>query len=295
MCWPGTVSQQKEAQLMTSPKSRAVKAGAVAWIAGTFQFFIAELVAQSAWRTPYSWATNAISDLGAVHCGSTGTANPPPRYVCSPLHSVLNTSAITLGILLASGAILTGPAWGSGAASRVGRALLAAAGGGVVLAGLNPEDVNLNQHVLGAFLLFGAGSTGFVLAGLTRQGSPLGRLRALTLPLSITAVTATWLMFSHHTPVIGYGGMERAALYPLLCWTVIIGAYLLLATTRPRNSQHTQGAFPAGQPGREPAGHAPADSRVARLQPGSFTASRQEHPGRLPDGLDSPEMGAEPR
>ena len=228
---------------MTSPKSRAVKAGAVAWIAGPVQFFVAELIAQSAWRTPYSWAMNAISDLGAVRCQNTGTANPPPRYVCSPLHAVLNTSAITLGILLACGAILTSQAWGPGAASRAGRALLAAAGGGLVLAGLKPEDVNLNLHVLGAFLLFGAGSTGFVLAALTGRESPLGRLRALTLPLSITTVTATWLMFSHHTPVLGYGGMERAALYPLLCWTVITGTYLLVATTRPRNSQRTQGAF----------------------------------------------------
>ena len=279
---------------MTSPKSRAVKAGAVAWIVGTVQFFIAELVAQSAWRTPYSWAMNAISDLGAVHCQSTGTANPPPRYVCSPLHTVLNTSAITLGILLASGAVLTSPAWGRGAASRAGRALLAAAGAGMVLAGLKPEDVNLNLHVLGAFLIFAAGSTGFVLAGLTRRESPLGRLRALTLPLSALAVTATWLMFSHHTPVLGYGGMERAALYPLLCWTVITGTYLLLATTRPRSSQRTEGPFPADQPGRKPAGHAPADPRAAGPQPG-FIASRQQHPGRHADGLDSPQMGAEPR
>ena len=219
---------------MTSPKSRTVTAGAMAWIAGTVQFLIAELVAQAAWRTPYSWATNAISDLGAVHCQNTGTANPPPRYVCSPLHTVLNTSAITLGILLAAGAILTGPAWGRGAASRAGRILLTAAGAGLVLAGLRPEDVDLNLHVLGAFLLFGAGSTGFVLAGLARRESPLGRLRALTLPLALISVTATWLMFSHHTPVLGYGGMERAALYPLLCWTVITGTYLLLATADPQ-------------------------------------------------------------
>ncbi len=85
----------------------------------------------------------------------------------------------------------------------------------------------MNQHVLGAFLLFGAGSTGFVLAGLIRRDSPLGRLRALTLPLATIMVTATWLMFSHRTPILGYGGMERAALYPLLSWTVVTGTYLL--------------------------------------------------------------------
>jgi hypothetical membrane protein len=195
-------------------KTRAVQAGAVAWIAGTAQFFAAQIAAQSAWRTPYSWAANAISDLGAVHCQNTGSANPPPRYVCSPLHGVMDTSIIVFGVLLASGAILTSPRWGSGAASRTARALLITAGGGAVLAGVMPEDVNLNLHVLGAFLIIAGGNTGFVLAGLVRRESPLSRLRAVTLPLSIIAMTATWLMFSHHTPVLGYGGMERAAVYP---------------------------------------------------------------------------------
>jgi hypothetical membrane protein len=230
---------------MTLSKCRAVKAGAVAWIIGTPVFFIAQLIAQSAWRTRYSWATNAISDLGAVHCASTGTANPPPRYVCSPLHTVINTSAITLGILLAAGAVLTGPAWGRGAVSRTARALFVAAGAGLVLASLNPEDVNLNLHVLGAFLIMGIGSAGFVLAGLTRRDSLIGQLRVLTLPLSALSVAATWLMFSHHTPVLGYGGMERVALYPLLCWTVIAGIHLLRATTRPASSQHPQSAVTA--------------------------------------------------
>jgi hypothetical membrane protein len=219
---------------MTLPKCRGVKAGAVAWIIGTPAFFSAQLITQAAWRTPYSWATNAISDLGAVHCASTGTANPPPRYVCSPLHTVMNTSAITLGVLLAAGAVLTGPAWGRGAVSRTARVLFVAAGAGFVLASLNPEDVNLNLHVLGAFLIMGIGSIGFVLAGLTRRDSQIGQLRTLTLPLSALSVAATWLMFSHHTPVLGYGGMERVALYPLLCWTVIAGIRLLNATTRTR-------------------------------------------------------------
>lgn len=212
---------------MTPSKSRAVQAGAVAWIAGSIQFPVAQLVAQSAWRTPYSWAANAISDLGAVHCASTGTANPPPRFVCSPLHAVLNTSAVALGVLLVAGVLLTGPAWGAGAVSRAARALLVAAGAGMVLAGLWPEDVNLNLHVLGAFLIMGVGNAGFVLAGMTRRDSPIGRLRPLTLALSLTALAATWLMFSHRTPVLGYGGMERLAFYPLLCWTVIAGIRLL--------------------------------------------------------------------
>jgi hypothetical membrane protein len=230
---------------MTSTKRRLIRAGALAWIIGTPVFFITELITQSAWPHPYSWATNAISDLGAVHCASTGADNPPPRYLCSPLHTLMNTSVITLGILLAAGAVLTGPAWGRGAVSRTARSLFVASGAGMVLAALDPEDVNLNLHVLGAFLIMGFGSTGFMLTGLARRDSQIGRLRMLTLPLSAVSVAATWLMFSHHTPVLGYGGMERVALYPLLCWTVITGAHLLRAATRPASSQHTQSVGPA--------------------------------------------------
>lgn len=71
--------------------------------------------------------------------------------------------------------------------------------------GADPDEGDQVGCVHGApcaFLIFAAGSTGFVLAGLTRRESPLGRLRALTLLLSIPAVTATWLIFSHHTPVL---------------------------------------------------------------------------------------------
>lgn len=87
--------------------------------------------------------------------------------------------------------------------------------------------------MLGAFLMFGIGSIGFDLAALTWRTTPVGRLRAVTLPLSLITLAATWLMFSHRTPVLGYGGMERAALYPLLCWTAIVGTCLLRTGTTP--------------------------------------------------------------
>jgi hypothetical protein len=44
--------------------------GAVMWIAGPVQYLIAQFVVQAAWRTPYSWMVNPLSDLGAVHCRS---------------------------------------------------------------------------------------------------------------------------------------------------------------------------------------------------------------------------------
>ena len=63
-----------------------IRAGAIMWVAGPVLFLIAQLAAQSAWRTPYSWMVNPLSDLGAVDCRRTGSGYPLPRYVCSPLH-----------------------------------------------------------------------------------------------------------------------------------------------------------------------------------------------------------------
>jgi hypothetical protein len=51
-----------------------IRVGAVMWIAGPVQYLIVQLAAQAAWRTPYSWMVNPLSDLGAVHCHRTGSA-----------------------------------------------------------------------------------------------------------------------------------------------------------------------------------------------------------------------------
>jgi hypothetical membrane protein len=207
-----------------------IRVGAIMWIAGPLLFLIGQLVAQSAWRTPYSWTANPVSDLGAVHCQRAGTGYPLPRYVCSPLHGVMNVSVVALGVLLAGGVLLTARCWGRGIASRGARSLLIVAAAGAVLVGLVPEDVNLSVHVLGAFLGIAVGNGGLILAGLIRRPSPLGRLRPLTLPLGIVAMAATVLLFTGLTPAAWFGSMERLALYPLRCWMVIAGIYLIRET-----------------------------------------------------------------
>ena len=204
-----------------------IRGGAVMWIAGPVQYLIAQLVAQAAWRTPYSWMVNPLSDLGAIHCQRTGSGYPLPRYVCSPLHGVMNASVIALGVLLAGGVLLTAPCWGSGVAFRSARILLIAAAAGSVMVGLVPEDVNLSLHLLGAFLGIAVGNCGFLLAGLVRRTSPLGSLRPVTLPLSILAMAATMLLFTGGIPADGFGGVERLAVFPLRCWMVIVGIFLL--------------------------------------------------------------------
>ena len=144
----------------------------------------------------------------------------------------MNVSVIALGVLLAGGVLLTASCWGGGVASRAARILLLAGAAGSVMVGVVPEDVNLSLHVLGAFVGIVVGNCGFVLAGLIRRSSPLGRLRPVTLPLSILAVTAAVLLFTGGIPADGFGGVERLAVFPLRCWMVIAGIFVLREAAR---------------------------------------------------------------
>lgn len=87
--------------------------GCAAWVVGVAQFFVLHGVVESAWERPYSWARNNISDLGNAHCARQ--SDPEPRYVCSPQHTLMNVSFVTLG-LLSAGVALDVPRplrWGS--------------------------------------------------------------------------------------------------------------------------------------------------------------------------------------
>jgi hypothetical membrane protein len=196
--------------------------GAAAFILGPAQFLLANVIVQLGWRTPYSWADNNISDLGNVTCQLWGD---DPTYVCSPLHLVMNTSAVVNGVLIIAGILLTGVLWRSDWRTQIARVLLVGAAGGFVLAGLFPADVNLNLHVLGAFLIMGVGNLGLLLAGLADRGSPLATLRVLTVSVVAVALVATWLHFSRSGP-FGVGGSERFALFALQLWFIVLGGYL---------------------------------------------------------------------
>jgi hypothetical protein len=87
-------------------------------------------------------------------------------------------------------------------------------------------------HRPGAFARIVAGNCRFLLAGLIRRGSPLGRLRPVTLPLSVAAATAAVLLFTGGIPAGDFGGAERPAVFPVRCWMVIAGIFLLRDTAQ---------------------------------------------------------------
>jgi len=61
--------------------SSAIRLGAIVWIAA-IQFFIAQIVVQSAWTTPFSLTANYISDLGNTTCAPYPAGST--MYVCCP-------------------------------------------------------------------------------------------------------------------------------------------------------------------------------------------------------------------
>lgn len=176
--------------------------GAITLATAGLLFFVGQLVVQSAWTTPFSWADNNISDLGMVACRDWGS---PARYVCSPWHPLMNAVFVLNGVLIAVGAL--------GVFRGAVRYLLLAAAIGCVLVGLAPADVDENLHVLGAALVFLLGNVAMIVV---RRWVPV--------VLGVVGLVATVLHVTGHGLGIGVAGMERVALFPLFAWFVLEGA-----------------------------------------------------------------------
>ncbi|GIG91075.1 DUF998 domain-containing protein [Plantactinospora endophytica] len=205
---------------------RTARIGALCWIVATPLFLAANVVVGLRWSGPaFSWAEHNISDLGNVTCGIWNSSRP--RYVCSPWHDAMNATVLLTALLLAAGTLLTWRVAGSGRRVRAVQSLLLLAAIGYALAGVFPADVDENLHVLGALLIMGFGNLGLLLAALAPGSTPLGRLRARTLALALTALAGTTLFFAQQGLGLGVGGMERVAVFPLLLWTCAVGITLL--------------------------------------------------------------------
>ncbi|PBC80532.1 hypothetical membrane protein [Streptomyces sp. KS_16] len=207
--------------------SVTTRIGAAAWIVAVVQFLVVQLVVEAGWRTPYSWAENNISDLGNISCRIWDDSRP--RYVCSPLHDVMNAGFAVHGVLLFVGILLAGSCWGRGGISVSSRILLVISAGGWVLVGVVPADVDENLHVVGALLIMGLGNLGLLLTGFSPRGSLFGELRSVTLSIAVVAVFAAWMFFGQHDPGIGMGSLERIAACALDAWTLVMALAILRA------------------------------------------------------------------
>ncbi len=204
-----------------APWKYSPRLGAILWCL-CLQFFLAEQIVRYEWTTPYSWAGNYISDLGAIYC--TNRPVDSDHFICSPWHSVMNASFILQGLLIAGGAVLIGSRFTDRRTVKVSLLLLVGSGVGVSVVGLAPEDLNTYFHVGGAALHFLAGNLGMILLGVA-----VLRDRRLPRSIGILAITAgtmglsaLLLLATDRTGAFDRGGIERMVAYPLpLCLATI--------------------------------------------------------------------------
>lgn len=195
--------------------------GPIVWLS-SIQYFIVQAIAGAAWSTPYSLHLNAISDLGAIHCGIFDD-----RFVCSPMNGLMNASLILLGLGMTIGSLLI---YQNLRRSRVGFSLMAIAGIGAILVGLFPEDTIYWVHILGADLAFLVGNIALIVFGFTLRFPRWFKWYSVV--SGVVALVALYLFLSHNRFFLGLGGMERVVAYPQTIWLIVFGLYMVKNRSR---------------------------------------------------------------
>ena len=209
----------------TSGRANRLTTPGVIWICAA-QFFVAQVVVQSRWTTPFSLATNYISDLGNTTCGLY--PHVAGGYVCSPWHTLMNMSFVVQGAIILVGAVLARPAFSGRRWVAVVFVLLAATGLGIAGVGLFPEDVNNGAHVISAGTQFITGNAAMIVFGVAANREKRWRAFAVvSTALGITGVVATALFAQGYGLGLGVGGMERVAAYTLPVWLITSGVLMV--------------------------------------------------------------------
>ncbi|MBV8860220.1 MAG: DUF998 domain-containing protein [Acidobacteria bacterium] len=203
-------------------------AGAV-WVCAA-QFFLAQVVAQSRWTTPFSLATNYISDLGNTTCGVYPAVTG--KYVCSPWHTLMNVSFVLQGVIILAGAALARAAFEGPRRVVLVFPLLVVTALGMVGVGLFPEDVYNGAHVFSAGTQFVTGNAATIVFGVAAHRVKRWRaFRAFSIILGFTGLLATALFAQGYGLGLGVAGLERVAAYTLPVWLITAG--VLMARARP--------------------------------------------------------------
>jgi hypothetical membrane protein len=208
-----------------SSRSRSVTAGGIIWICAA-QFFVAQVIAQSQWTTPFSLATNYISDLGNTTCGLYPAVTG--LYVCSPWHTLMNISFSLQGVIILLGAVLARPVMAARGLGALVFPLLVVTALGMLGVGLFPEDVNNRAHVASAGTQFITGNVAMIVFGITASSVKLGRAFAvISVAFGVTGLLATAIFSQGYGLGLGIGGLERVAAYTLPVWLITAGARIV--------------------------------------------------------------------
>jgi hypothetical membrane protein len=142
----------------------------------------------------------------------------------------MNASFIIVGITMAAGAILARGAFAAGWRRTLAVVLFVAAGIGVLMVGVYPENENLTNHVIGAAVNFIGGNTALILFGLAISSRPWFRRFSMT--AGIVGLVSTILFVSRYDLGLGPGGIERFAAYTTSTWQIVAGLVVLRIARR---------------------------------------------------------------
>ena len=208
---------------------------AAAFLTGSAVYLAAEAIAASAWKDPaYSYAGNWISDLGSATAGVF-----QGRELNSPLNVVMNSGFIIQGLLFGVGVLLLSRTiTGRTRTFTVVMGILATIG--YVLVGTfhgslqAQQDGTLPLHFTGATLaILGANLLSLVL-GIHWRKSPATRQIGITSiilgSLGLAAVIVLFLTFGAGLPS---GAIERATVYTIVLWQVVVAIALLRSNRLP--------------------------------------------------------------
>jgi hypothetical membrane protein len=225
----------KSREIMSNSASGRVNrmiAAGVVWVCAA-QFFLAQVITQSCWTTPFSLATNYISDLGNTTCGSYPAV--AGKYVCSPWHTLMNVSFVLQGVIILFGAVLARPAFAGLRQGVLVFPLLVVTALGMVGVGLFPEDVNNGAHVLSAGTQFITGNAAMVVFGIAaNRVKRWHAFNVFSITFGITGLLATALFAQGYGLGLGVGGLERVAAYTLPVWLITAGVLMVSALSRRR-------------------------------------------------------------
>ena len=248
--------------------------GPILYVAG-LQYFAVQLIVALRWSPAYSISRDTISDLGNTACGTWNG-----RYVCSPLHDLMNWSFIALGATMMAGSVLIFRHFAKGRMAAAGFAAMTASGFGVVLVGFFPENSVPVLHGLGTAIPFVLGNVALFALGLSIEMTAL--MRAYSLLSGAVALLGLAAYASNHYLGLGEGGIERVVAYPQTICLAVIGCYLIAkrpplpiaSDTRPLPHDPSQGA-PGRLPPQEPTRPARPGRRPAPARPRTGRAPRR--------------------
>ncbi len=184
-------------------------------------YFLVQCIVAMAWPVAFSLRRNFISDLGNTICGIQHG-----KYICSPLHGLMNFSFIVIGLALVFGALIMYHSLASSNMTKRAFALIGIAGLGTTGIGFLPENLAPTPHITIAIIClvslnFGV-ATFYWLPNLPKQW----RLYAIT-SAACGLVALAMLTLNLPSP-LGLGGIERVADYVPDIWIFSFGVYCWL-------------------------------------------------------------------